>query len=79
MENKIVGLLKKLKEKQKISDKFSNKLYTSGSNPAILYGLWKIHERTVDGFPSFDHILSTIGSPTYKLTKCFVPLLEPLT
>ena len=39
MENKIAGLLKKIKEKQKVSDKVSNKLYTSGSSQAILYGL----------------------------------------
>lgn len=79
MENKIAGLLKKIKEKQKVSDKVSNKLYTSGSSQAILYGLWKIRKSIVNGVPSFDHILSTIGSPTYKLTKFYVPLLEPLT
>ena len=79
MENKIVRLLKKIKEKQKNSDKVSNKLYTSGSSPAILYGLWKIRKSIVNGVPFFDHILSTIGSLTYKLTKFYVPLLEPLT
>ena len=79
MENKIVELLKKLKVKQEISDKFHNELYPTGSRPAILYGLCKIHKSIADGVPPFCLILSTIGTPTYKLAKIFVPLLEPLT
>ena len=36
MENKIVQLLKRLKEKQEISDKVCNELYPTGSTPSIL-------------------------------------------
>ena len=39
MENKIVELLKRLKEKQEISDKVYKELYPTGSKPGILYGL----------------------------------------
>ena len=79
MENKFVELLKRLKEKQEISDKVYNELYPTGSNKNILYGLCKIHKSIVDGVPPFRPILSAIGTPTYKLAKFFVPLLELLT
>ena len=42
------------------------------------------HESIVDGVHLFCHpyvspILSAIGTPTYKLTNFYVPLLDPLT
>ena len=72
MENKIVELLKRLKEKEEISDKVYYELYLTSSKPGILYCLCKIHKSIVDG-------VSAIGTPSYKLTKFFVPLLDPLT
>ena len=69
---------KDLKEKQEISDEVYNELYPTDSKPGILYGLCKIQIRIVDEVPLFRPILSTIGIPTYKLAKVFVPLLEPL-
>ena len=45
MENKIVELLKSLKEKQKIYiDKIYNELTPVDSKPGILYGLCKIRK-----------------------------------
>ena len=79
MENKIAELLKRLKEKQEISDKVYNELYPTGSKPGTLNGLCKIHKSIVDGVSPFHPILSAIRTPTYKLAKFFVPLLEPLT
>ena len=79
MENKIVELLKKLKEKQEISDKVYNVLYPTGSKPGILYGLCKACKSIVDGVPPFCPILTAIGTSIYKLPKLVVPLLEPLT
>ena len=70
---------KKLKEKQEIPNKAYNELYPTGTGPGILWGLWKFHKSIVDGVPPFRPILSAIGTPTYKLAKCFVSLLEPLT
>ena len=64
MENKIVELLKRLKEKQEISDKVYRELYPAGSKPGILCGLCKIHKSIVDGVPPFRPILSAIGTPT---------------
>ena len=48
MENKIARLLKKLKEKQEISDKVYNELYPVSSKPGIFYGLCKIHKSIVN-------------------------------
>ena len=79
IENRITEVLKKLKEKQQISEKKYKDLHPVGSRPGILYGRAKIHKPIGDGVPSFRPILSDIGTPTYKLAKLFVPLLAPLT
>ena len=79
MENRILDILKKLKNKKVISEKKYEDLYPFGSSPGILYGRAKIHKPVKDGIPSFRPNLSAIGTPTYKLSKCFVPLLTPLT
>ena len=44
-----------------------------------MYGLAKVHNIVTDVLPSFRPILSAIGTPTYKLVKFLVPILEPLT
>ena len=78
MENRIIDVLKKFKKKQIIYvEKYD--LYHVGSSPGILYDRAKIHKPIKDGFPSFRPILSAIGTPTYKLSKFFVPILTPLT
>ena len=79
MENRITEVLKKLKEKQQISEKKYMDLHPVGSRPGILYGRAKIHKPIKDGVPPFCPILSDIGTPTYKLAKFIVPLLAPLT
>ena len=79
MENRIVSVLKKLKDNNQISDKKCQELHPVGSRPGILYGLAKIHKPIEDGVPPFRPILSDIGTPTYKIAKFFVPLLAPLT
>ena len=79
MKNRITEVLKKLKEKQQISEKKYMTLHPVGSRPGILYGRAKMHKPIKDGVPPFRPILSDIGTPTYKLAKFFVPLLAPLT
>ena len=79
MESRIIDVLKKPKKKKIISENKYEDLYPVGSCPAILYGRAKIHKPVKDGVPSFRPILSAIGTPTYKLSKFFVPLLTPLT
>ena len=70
MENRIIDVLIKLKNKN---------LFPVGSSSGILYGHAKIHKTVKDGVPPFRPILSAIATPTYKLSKFFVPLLTPLT
>ena len=50
-----------------------------GSNPGILYGLYKVHETVVDVCLPFRPILCAIGTPTYKLAKYLVPRLASIT
>ena len=79
MKNRIIDVLKKLKNKKIISEKKYGDLYPVGSSPGILYGRAKIYKPVKHGVPPFRPILSAIGTPTYKLSKFFVPLLTPLT
>ena len=79
MENRITEVLKKLKEKQQISEKKYMDSHPVGSRPGILYGRAKIYKPFEDGVLPFRPILSDIGTPKYKLAKFFVPLLAPLT
>ena len=44
-----------------------------------MYGSAIVHKIVTDGLPSFRPFLSAIGTPTYKLAKFLVPMLEPLT
>ena len=75
MEN----VLKNLRDKKEISIEQYKDLSSSGSRPGIMYGLAKVHKIVTDGLPSFRPILSAIGTPTHKLAKFLVPILEPLT
>jgi hypothetical protein len=68
VERKTVLLLKK----SPISDEVCQQLQLQGSRPHSLYGLPNIHEPDVPLRP----IVSTIGSPTYRLAKYFSGLLS---
>ena len=65
--------------KKIITENKHKDLYPAGSRPGVLYGRAKIHKPIKDNVPSFRLILSAIGTPSYKLSKFFVPLLAPLT
>ena len=68
MENKIIDVLKKLKNKKtKNSEKKYEDLYPVGSGSGILHGRAKIHKPVKDGVPPFRPILSVIGTSAYKL------------
>ena len=74
MENRIINVLKQLKNKRIISEKKYEDLYLVGSSPTIWYGHANVHGPIMDGVPLFCPILSAMGKPTYKLSKFFVPL-----
>ena len=50
-----------------------------GTRPGIMYGSCKVHTKCVDGCRPFRPILSALQTPTYKLGKSLVSVLEPLT
>ena len=52
-------------------------LSSSGARTGIMYGLAKVHKIATDDLLSFRPILSVISTPTYKLAKFLVPILEP--
>ena len=79
MEKRIISLLKSLEDQGEISEKGKNDLYPSRSKPGVLYRLAKIQKALEDGIPSFRPILSTIGTPTYKLAKYRDQLPKPVT
>ena len=74
-EKKITDLLKKLKNKNAISEETYNKLRPVGSKPGTLYGSAKLHKPLINGLPQFRTILSAVGTPTYKLSKFLVPIV----
>ena len=78
-EKGVTDLLKKLKNKNVISEETYNKLRPVGSKPGTLYGSAKVHEPLINGLPPIRPILSAIGTPTYKLAKCLVPILSDIT
>ena len=65
-----------MKSNNIINPETYDKLYASGSNPGVLYGLPKTHKK---GKLTFRPILSALGTFNYNLAKIFVPILEPLT
>ena len=79
MENRVTDVLNNLRDKKEISSEQYKDPSPSGSRSGIMYGLAKVHKIVTDGLPSFRPILSAIGTPTYKLAKFLVPILEPLT
>ena len=79
MENRVGDVLENLRDKKQISIEQYKDLSLWGSRPGIMYGSAKVHKIVTDGLPSFRPILSAIGTPTYKLAKFFLPILEPLT
>ena len=68
--NYIVDLEKKLKEHFQTEYEFKSICPIGISTcPGILYGLSKIRKIVIDNIPKFRPILSTIGTPVYKLAK----------
>ena len=77
MGNRVSDLLKNLRDKIEVSIEQYKDLSPSGWRPGIMFGSAKVHKIVTDGLPSFRPILSAIGTPTYKLVKFLVPMLEP--
>ena len=64
-EEWIIDILKSLKTKEKISENMYNRLRPSGSQPARLYGLVKVHKEDIPMRP----VLSMPGTAYYNVAK----------
>ena len=78
-EKRVTDLLKKLKNKNAISEETYNKLRPVGSKPGTLFGPAKVHKPLINGLLPFRPILSAIGTPTHKLAKFLVLVLSDIT
>ena len=78
-EKKVIDLIKRLENEGKISEKEYELIYPRGSRPGILHRSPKVHKPVINNCPKFRPILSTIGTPTYKLGHFLVSILSPLT
>ena len=78
-EQKVINILKEIKNKNHINEDLYNKLRLVVSQPGVFYGLSMVHEKFIDGFLVFRPILSAIGTSTYKVAKFLVPILKDLT
>ena len=72
-------MIKCLENESKISEKEHELIDPRGSRPSVLYGSSKSQKPVINNCPKVRPILSTIGTPTYKLAKFLVPILSPLT
>ena len=73
-EDKTNRNLKKLKDDALLTEQTYRSLYCTGSSFGILYGLPKVHKDNVPLRP----ILAAYNSPSFSISKFFVPLLNDL-
>ena len=80
-QTSVQNTLRKMKNKFKKSDYF--RLYPSGSQPGLFFGLAKVHklkegQTNVKDLP-LRPVISNIGTSTYQISKHLAGLLSPLT
>ena len=73
IEKKVAISLKLLHSDGHISDKLLDQLTPCYSDPPQMYGLPKVHKENIPMRP----IVSTIGSPMYRLAKELARILTP--
>ena len=71
-EKKLKDIIKPLYQKECLTKKEYDSIYPTGSRTGILYGSAKVHKPIIDNCPSFQPILSAIGTPTSNLAKFFL-------
>ena len=78
-EKRIDKIYKKLIDSNSMSQETRKHLKPVGIRPGIMYGSCKVHKKCVGACPPFRPTLSALQTPTYKLAKYLVPVLESLT
>ena len=75
-EASLQHFLRKLKQKHFSNEIEYDKLYPSGSPPALIYGTAKMHKfSSSDSFPKLRPIVSSIGIFNYNLVRFLCDLL----
>ena len=77
-EGKLQRFLRELKKKGKIDKDIYSSIYPTGSQPALIYGLPKMHKiNSPNEVPPFRPIVSSINTYNYRLAKHLCNLLQP--
>jgi len=77
-EGKLQRFLRDLKKKGHLDEEVYDAIFPSGSQPARIYALPKMHKpRAANSAPPFRPIVSSIGTYNYNLTKFLSNLLQP--
>ena len=77
-EGRLQRFLRKFLKNGQLDRCVYDKIYTSGSQPARIYGRPKMHKaREPNAIPPFRPIVSSVGTYNYELAKCLCILLEP--
>ena len=74
LKNKLINILKMMKEERSIDDNTYKEVYPTGASAPKFYGLPKIHKEDVPLRP----IVSSIGSVTYGVAKELSTIWKPL-
>ena len=78
-EGKLQRFLRELKKKGKIDKDIYNSIYPSGSQPAVIYGLPKIHKiKSPNEVPPFRPIVSSINTYNYRLAEYLAIFCNPI-
>ena len=78
LARKLQRFLGNLKKKGHLDQEVYDAIYPSGSQPARIYGLPKMHKpRAANSTPPFRPIVSSIGTYNYNLAKFLSNLLQP--
>ena len=78
-EKPIETIFKNLVDSNNMSKQLRKFIKPVGTRPSIMHGNCKVNKQQVDGCPPFRPILSALQTPTCKLAKFLVPILNPLT
>ena len=79
LEALLQRFLRKLKQKNFFNHNEYDKLYPSGSPPALIYGTPKMHKfSSSDSFPKLRPIVSSIGNFNDNLARFLCDLCSPL-
>ena len=78
-EGSLQRFLRNLKKNGKFDKDTFNSIYLSGSQPASIYGLPKLHKvQSSNAIPPFRPIVSSVNTNNYQLAKYLCTLLQPL-